>query len=529
MRRILAPVLLLVLALPLFSASRETHTVEVVQVPVFVTRDGASVSGLTRDNFELYVNGKARPFEYFDVYDFGAAPPAAQAQTQAQGEIAAPRDVRQRRLYVLLFDLVYSTPKAIARARVAADSYMNNAGPADAFAVGKYTVNHGIELFVPFTRDRQAVRNAIQRMSEGGKDDPLHLALAPVERAEIAESDKFAESGQVQQMIADSAAAQILIDPARRRIRDQLEALGDLADRLAPLEGNRHVVLLTSGFNSTSVHGIGPANTIVSPVNFGANGQLNKPVRQGTAIMPSDPATTGAMREMYGRFTRAGVFLDCIDVEGARLGFSGTHDSEGLSMLARDTGGQVVLNHNDLRQAMQTLTDMQRVVYVLGFHTEDTGKRDNKIEVKLRGVEGRGIRTNYRPSYSTTQPKASTVDALRVADILENDIPQTGVTTTIAVSGNRVDVEVPARELLALSGKPNASAEAMLYVFSGHGVVAYKGKRISLDAAQANAAKPVHVIETFDELPPGHYEAKVLLRVEGTDALGFARAPMTVE
>jgi VWFA-related protein len=525
MRRCLAPVLLLVLALPLFSASRETHTVEVVQVPVFVTRDGASVSGLTRDNFELYVNGRARPFEYFDVYDFATAPPAP----QAQGALAAPRDVRQRRLYVLLFDLVYSTPKAVARARVAADAYMQQAGPADAFAVGKYTANHGIELFVPFTRDREAVRNAIQRMSEGGNDDPLHLALAPVERTELADSDKFAESDQIQQIISDSAAAQLLLDPARRRIRDQLDALGDLADRLAPLEGNRHVVLLTAGFNSTSVHGIGPANTLVTPINFGPNAQRDKPFRQLTTIMPSDPATTADMRAMYGRFTRAGVFLDCIDVEGARFELTGTHDSEGLSMLARDTGGQVVLNHNDLREAMQTLSNMQRVVYVLGFHTEDTGKRDNRIEVKLKGVDGRGIRTNYRPSYSTGQPKASTTDALRVADILENDIPQSGVTTTIAVSGKRVDVEVPARELLALSGGQNASADAMLYVFSGHGVVAYKGKKISLDAAHAADAKPVHVVETFDDLPPGHYEAKVLLRVDGTDALGFARAPMTVE
>src|SRR6185436_9085506 len=115
------------------------------------------------------------------------------------------------------------------------------------------------------------------------------------------------------------------------------------------------------------------------------------------------------------------------------------------------------------------------------------------------------------------------------ADILKNDIPQTGVTTTIAASGRRVDVEVPARELIALGAQPHSDAEAMLYVFSGHGVVAYKGKKISIDTARADAAKPVHIVETFDDLPPGHYVAKVLLRVDGTDALGFARTAMTVE
>src|SRR4051812_22098590 len=280
MRRFLAPVLLLLLILPLFAATREIHTVEVVQVPVYVTRDGASVTGLTRDNFELYVNGKPQPFDYFDVYDFGSggkAPSAVQPEAAA-----APRDVRQRRLYVLLFDLAYSTPKAIARARVAADAYVDGAGPADAFAVGTYTNNHGVMLLVPFTRDRQAVRNAIQRMKESRQDDPLHLALAPVERAELIEPDKFAESEQTQQMIADSSAAQLLLDPARRRIRDQIDALGDLADRLAVLEGNRHVVLLTSGFDTQTLTGIGPANTIGRGPALGPRSTINADVRQGS-------------------------------------------------------------------------------------------------------------------------------------------------------------------------------------------------------------------------------------------------------
>ena len=526
MRRILAPVLLLVLTLPLFAATREVHTVEVVQVPVYVTRDGASVPGLTRDNFELYVNGKRQAFEYFDVYDFAAPPPAA--PKSPAGAPVPLRDVRQRRMYVLLFDLVYSTPRAIARARVAADAYVDNAGDADVFAVGTYTSNHGITLFVPFTRDRAAVRNAIQRMKEARQDDPLHLAMAPVDRAGLIEPDKFAESEAVKKLIEDSSAAQLNADPMRRRIQDQIESLGDLADRMAVLEGNRHVVLLTSGFDTSLIHGMGPANTITNPTSFGARAQVDRSLRQGWNMNPNDPGVTRAAREMYARFTRAGVFLDCIDVEGLRIGFSSSHESEGLSMLARDTGGQVVLNRNDLQGAMQTLSNMQRIVYVLGFHAADTGRRDNKIEVKLRSVDGR-VNVNYRPSYSTAMPKASTTDALRIADILENDIPQTGVTTSIAVSGRSVSVEVPARELIALSAKPNAGADALVYVFSGHGVVAYKGKKISIDAARADAAKPVRFTETFDDLPPGQYVAKVLVRVDDVDALGFARAPMNVE
>ena len=145
---------------------------------------------------------------------------------------------------------------------------------------------------------------------------------------------------------------------------------------------------------------------------------------------------------------------------------------------------------------------------------------------QLRGVNG--VKVTYRPSYSSAVPNASTIDALRVADILENDIPQTGVTTSIAVRGKTIDVEVPARELIALGRPANAEAEALLYVYSGRSIVAFKDKRISIDAARVDATKPLHLVESFD-LPPGRYVAKVLLRVDGTDALGFARTPMNVE
>src|SRR5207249_2533182 len=146
-----------------------------------------------------------------------------------------------------------------------------------------------------------------------------------------------AESESVQRMIADSSIAQLSLDPARRHIRDQIEDLGELADRLAPLEGNRHVVLLTSGFDTSLLHGAGPAQTI----GRGGLGQMDRPVRQGSSFGMSDPGVTRAGHDMYARYTRAGVFLDCIDIEGLRPSISSNADSEGLSMLARDTGGQV--------------------------------------------------------------------------------------------------------------------------------------------------------------------------------------------
>ncbi len=523
---VIVPVLFLLLASAASAdrLTREVTNVEVVQVPVYVTRDGASVAGLTKDQFELFVNGKPQGIDYFDVIDFAA--PAAPAPKQADGAPPPIRDVRQRRLYVLLFDLVYSTPKSIARAQVAADGYVERAGDSDYFAVGTYTSNHGIQLMVPFTRDRVAARHAIQRLSAPSTSDPLRLAIEPSERAETLTPDKFAESSEVQQFIDDSVAAQLANDPRRRLISDEVQDLSDFADRLAPIEGNRHVVLLTAGFDTTLIHGAGPANTMVFPQSFGRNGQMNAPFRTGSTMGISEPGVTHALKEMYGRFTRAGVFLDCVDVAGNRYSMSSSHESEGLTTLARDTGGQVVLNRNDLGEAIQHLTNLQRVVYVLSFHARDTGRKENAITVKVRDVPAAQV--TYRPSYSTSLPKASTVDGLRLADILENDIAQTGVTTSVTATGKSVDVELPTRELMALAGRGTAEAEVLVYVYSGRSVAGFQDKRITVDPAKVDGSKPLHLVESFD-LPPGRFAAKVLVRVEGADVLGFAHTEMNVE
>src|SRR2546430_9102169 len=121
---------------------RESVSVEVVQVPVYVSTHNGVVTGLTRDNFRLFVNGKSQAIDYFDVVDFSA--------------ISAPEgqrpDPRQRRLYLLVFDLLFSTPNAIARAQVAVDRLLTKAGLSDEFSVATYRHNRGVELLVPFTR-----------------------------------------------------------------------------------------------------------------------------------------------------------------------------------------------------------------------------------------------------------------------------------------------------------------------------------------------------------------------------------------
>jgi VWFA-related protein len=501
---------LLLVALPALGQLRESVTVQVVEVPVYVTADGAPVTSLTRENFQLFVNGKPQAIDYFDRIDFAALSPER------------ARDPRQRRLYMLVFDL-NSTPNDLHRAQRAAIQLLDGAAEDHTFAVA--SLGRGaVGIIVPFTRDRLVVRHAIRNLKVSLTGDPLRLGLTPGERGgEIGRPESLNDPR------LSVAAGEPEIDVISM-ISDEIYGLGELASRLAGMEGHKHVVLLSRGFEASVLHGITPPPRH-GDVRTGPMSGLSRlnDSRASTLSHAPNAALLTQLRYMVEEFTKAGVFLDAIDTAGLRY-MQTLYDNESLYALSRDTGGTVIDRRNDLTGALQLLIDRQRVVYVLGFRPPAGGGATNKIRVKLTGAP-RGARASFRPSYSATTDPPDTADRLRLADIVMNDIPQNGVTTELGVEGSTVELAIPGREVLAHAVAGIVGAEAMFYVVAGQSVVEFRTKKITIDVARAEAAlseSPLRVRETFT-LPPGKYVAKVLVRIDGSGALGFARMELAVE
>src|SRR5581483_7201733 len=91
------------------------------------------------------------------------------------------------------------------------------------------------------------------------------------------------------------------------------------------------------------------------------------------------------MQGLHSAYSAAGVFLDAIDIGGLRP-FQSVLSNDSLYALVSNTGGRVFDRTNDLTRSLQTLTDLHRVVYNLGFHAGDTGRSENTIRVKLVNV-----------------------------------------------------------------------------------------------------------------------------------------------
>ena len=324
-------ILALFVAITAQAQVRETTTVEVVEVPVYVTAHNAPVASLTRDNFELYVNGERQAIEYFDVVDYATLAPES-------------HDVRQRRLYMLVFDLL-SPPNALQRARTAASSFVDHAEGNE--TIGIATLNlQGLKIVVPFSRDHLAVQRGIRDLDLTNVNDPLHLTIGP--------EDRSPARGRMRDPLVDPS----LFDPeltVSEIVDNTIANLADLADRLAGMEGQKHVVFLSAGFSGGTVHGIYDVQT---NGDVRSMGMLERAHRRGA------PQVNTMLAEhldgLHSAYSAAGVFLDAIDIAGLRP-FQSVLSNDSLYMLVRNTGGEVIDHRNDLHGALQILTDTHRV------------------------------------------------------------------------------------------------------------------------------------------------------------------------
>jgi VWFA-related protein len=490
---------------------RESITVEVIEVPVYVTAaDGTPLRGLKKEAFSLFVNGKPRAIDYFDEVDHDGGGGQALMPVPPSGEEGQARVpvLHERRLYLFLFDLAFTRPGLTERAQRAADAAVVRANPAtDYFAVATFTRGGGVRFVVPFLNDYVAVRRAIATLQSNDVKDPLGVGLTSKQRQKWAVIEGRAQGqplaigfrtgdSYVDEIIAGSEVNQELARQIQRDdIQGQLAGLGGVASRLASLEGQKHVVIFSAGFDPHMF------------VNLG----------QGYS---EDPQMHRYMREMVAAFRGAGAFLDSIDVVGNRPADA----SESLRRMAEPTGGETIRNMNDLAAAVTRLAASQKVVYLLGFRRGDAAEGD--IDVKVGGIP-RDARVSFRTGFGKPAVRGD-LDPLQLADIVINDIPQNGLSLKLEATPKAVAILFRPSEVVAQLVPEKPWVEALLYVFDAHGGTAlFTSKRLPFNAKRAPAAGVVGVRETI-HLPPGRYTVKALMHVAGTGAVGFAKSELVV-
>ena len=546
------------LAASAVAAQRTPHTADVttvvVEVPVQVVLPrGGPVRGLSAADFELYDGRRKQRLVGFEVIDL--------ATMEGDSGGAGPGDVPlpARRHFMLLFDLSFSDPSAVTRARAAAlDVVANRLHPSDLVAVATYSVGGGAQLVLGFTPDRRQAEAAIESLglspAAEAVNDPLRLIMMSpaalsgvVAEAAAEEAGPRAGLGRAQrELIIQQAIQEMSIATTRGQQEIQrghaTTMVGDfevLGSQLRWVQGRKHVLLLSEGVESSLLLGTEDADRIRelnAAAESGEFWRVDSDERFGSS------AAMSALHSMIDAFRRADATVHAIDIGGLRAGPENTARAGGedsLFMMASGTGGELYRNFNDLGQAMERMLDHTSVTYVLSFQPEDLEMDGmfHPIRVRLKGGPD-GARVVHRPGYYAPIPyRQQSVGARRAAaaDMLlggeaGGPIPVSVLGVPMRGVGELAHVplllEIDGPAFLAATGNPNkAVLELFAYALGQGGAVGdFFSQQIALDLGLVSASVGQRGIKFLGhlELPAGEYTVRTLVRdlASGASTIG---------
>jgi VWFA-related protein len=529
----------------------EVTDVVVVEVPVQVVRDGAPVRGLSAADFEVYEGRKKQTVTGFEVIDLAAATaaiPAAGRPAAITAITALPASARRH--FLMLFDLAFSEPRSVVLARDAARGVLGKLHASDLVAVATYS-NKGPQIVLGFTSDKAQVESAIDTLGVpqlvDRNPDPLKLVAAEVRATEAAKGDRAgiteALLAHFESMARESQRAQAAVQKAQ--VAALTRSFADLAKLMNSVEGRKHVVYLSEGFDSSILTGT---------VDQAEQDRMNEAAAAGEIWNVDSDARYGSgqatndLEQMLEEFRRADCVIQAVDIGGLRaggdLGSRRASGADALTAMAKDTGGELYRNFNDLGAAMGQMLERTGVTYLLAFQPENV-KRDSsyhRIRVELKNAP-RGTRVVHRPGYYAPKPfaqQSGTERLLAAANQLLSDDPGSVPTAVLAAPFRQagqeksyVPVLIEAGGPSLLAGKQGASvpAEIFVYAMDASGAVHdFVTQTMSLDLAKTEATLRQTGLKFFGhvDLLPGDYSLRVLVRNGATGVFGLRVAPLTV-
>ena len=536
-------------AFPQDQGFAETTEVIAVEVPVQVVRDGEPVRGLTAADFAIYEGRKKVAITGFEVVDLEAPGTAARAS-------AVP--AAARRHFLLLFDFSFSDLQSVARGREAARNLVLGLHSADLVAVATYHASSGPKLVLGFTSDRRQVDTALENLSDeaGEGNDPLRLVLkrsarigrerlaASPDRDMSAEAEGYAKGSQDSiishsDQLNDSMGKSDL-ESQKRAVTALTRSFADLAKVMGGVQGRKHVVYLSEGYDSRLLQGTSDTAQRDEIAAAAASGEFWS---VSSDELYGNTKTMNDVERMLEEFRRADCVIQAVDVGGLRgpadteLGNRRTGGKDSLLQMARGTGGELYENLNDLSSAMDKVLKKTSVTYVLAFQPEKL-KLDgayHKLRVELK--EPKGMKVVHRPGFYAPRPFAERNPFERLLEagsrvMSGEEAGPLGVSVLAApfrLSGSDsayvpVVIEVDGPSLMEGTQPGTLPAEIYVYAFDSAGAIPdYLTQTLGLDLAKVEPVLKQSGLKFFGhlDLPPGSYSLRVLVRNGATGSYGL--------
>lgn len=373
--RLLAPAALLLV--PVASGAQQPAgehfegdaSVVVVEVPVTVTRKGEPVPDLTADDFLLFDRGDPQEIIAFEV--LGAAVSGDPGTGEPEGATEPPPPHANRH-FLFQYDLAYAgTGPLSASVAAAREILASTVQPGDRVGVVFFSALRGMTWVIGLTDDRgdaaraldvlQAVlesdREAAETLLEGWEPAPASVIPegALPDREEI-----LAEAGLSVLQRNDPSW------PHVSTFTQLARGMRGIAEATRTLPGRKHLIQLSTGIPNRLLH----------------DPTLGR------------PRVLGEIQEVLQGFRRTGWTIQSVNLAGLGWG------RDSLLVLAKDTGGRLYTNSNDVGLLVREMERTTRVTYLLAFQPDDLEADGKYHRLKVRLKDRRwGTRVTHRPGY----------------------------------------------------------------------------------------------------------------------------------
>jgi VWFA-related protein len=538
--------------------------VEVVKVDVVVTdKAGNPVADLTRADFTVLDEGKRRDIASFDVI----ALPEARPPRPAEGPVARPRVATNAegprapgRTFVIVFDNVHMSPLNAQRAKAAALSFLEKGvrdgdrvslvataggvwwntripgGWSDLLAILKGLDGRRIpEASHDHISDYEAMRIYLYQDTRVGRQVQRRFETYGVRsRSEMEAMDARRDSvvAPRNSPYVEARAAETYLK-VRTRSRTTLGAVERALEPLARSADRKALLLLSEGF----VH---------DASENGYRQVVEAARRANAALYFIDTRGLGDLPSMYS--AEFGGLIPERDF-GSVLAETGM-DSEGAFDLARDTGGFSVRSTSDLAAGVERIGRESSRYYLLSYDPPSTPAdgRFRRIEVRVArpNVVVRARRGYYSPLPPDAAARSAAADRGKDRDLqlaldspLFEDALPIRMATYVLGDGTSANARVLVAADVDVSWlAPAEGAEPRPVTLDTLSVVGYrdtgeftrndqKAELLLKPAATRSGPLWYSLVREF-ELPPGGYQAKLVVREPSTGRLGSVAADLDV-
>jgi VWFA-related protein len=234
----------------------ETIEVSIVNADVFVTDNaGNRVRGLTRDDFEVFDDGKRQPITNFAEYAEGV--PAAEAgAVSLAADAAEAQPQRQKRTVILFIDLIALRPNRMQSVfNQLRATFRDLIQQGDAIVIARWTPRHRMEIVLPFTDDHARIDATLERLSRDRYVEPTDLAAdAADERAFLQAGSALAATKGMHGTIGNSETVSADLGATRdfADMRAKTNSLESLMAAMSATEGQKALLMLTWKFGLNS-------------------------------------------------------------------------------------------------------------------------------------------------------------------------------------------------------------------------------------------------------------------------------------